>query len=194
MIQWFLMGIVNHSQSSLNSNFAMSLQYLKKEVDFLHACKYQSFLQVDFNTLGIKVSYKVILSLLMGMIKHCQSTQGTKFAIPLQHLKKEVRDWVHFLHADKDQSFYKLALLFLMEVARHDQSTQNRKLVILFQYLKVVLVVNIKLDFTDKLFCNLIKIIKWCKIQYSNLDKALLFLGNQVIWRKNWNFDKLQLP
>ena len=70
----------------------MSLQYLKKEVDFLHACKYQSFLQVDFNTLGIKVSYKVILSLLMGMIKHCQSTQGTKFAIPLQHLKKEVRD------------------------------------------------------------------------------------------------------
>ena len=38
----------------------MSLQYLKKEdtdeVDFLHADKHQSYLQVDFNTLGIKVS------------------------------------------------------------------------------------------------------------------------------------------
>ena len=79
------MGMVKHSQSSQNSKFAMSLQYLKKEVrdevDFLHADKHQSFLQVDFNTLGIKVSYKVILSLLMGMIKHSQSIQSDKFAI-----------------------------------------------------------------------------------------------------------------
>ena len=46
----------------------MSLQYFKKEgrdeVDFFAAVKHQSFLQVDFNTLSIKVSYKVILSLL----------------------------------------------------------------------------------------------------------------------------------
>ena len=60
----------------------MSLQYLKKEVrnlvDFLHVDKHQSFLQVDFNVLGIKVSYKVmlILPLLMGMINHSQSTQS----------------------------------------------------------------------------------------------------------------------
>ena len=58
-----LMGDVKHSQSSQNSKFAMSLQYLKKEVkdevDFLHADKHQSFLKVYFNTLGIKVSYKV---------------------------------------------------------------------------------------------------------------------------------------
>ena len=44
----------------------MSLRYLKKEVtdevDFLHADKHQSFLQIGFNTFGIKVSYKVILS------------------------------------------------------------------------------------------------------------------------------------
>ena len=44
----------------------MSLQYLKKEVrdevDFLHAEKRQSFLQVDFSALGFKVSYKVVLS------------------------------------------------------------------------------------------------------------------------------------
>ena len=71
-----LKWMVKHSQSSQNSKFAMFLQYLKKEardVDFLHADKHQSFRQVDFNTLVIKVSHKVILSLLMGMIKHSQS-------------------------------------------------------------------------------------------------------------------------
>ena len=66
----------------------MSLQYLKKEVrdevDFLHVDKHQSFLQVDFNTLGTKVSCKVILSLLLGMIKHSQSSQSNKFSISLQ--------------------------------------------------------------------------------------------------------------
>ena len=69
----------------------MSLEYLKKgtehEVDFFHANKHQSFLQVAFNAYGIKFLYKVIL-LLAGMIKHCQSTQSCKFAIPLQYLKK----------------------------------------------------------------------------------------------------------
>ena len=54
----------------------MPLQYLKQEardkVDFLHADKQQ----VDFSTLGIKVSYKVILSLLIGMIKYSQNNQS----------------------------------------------------------------------------------------------------------------------
>ena len=80
-----------HFQSSQNSKFAMSLQYLKKEVgdevDFLYADKHQSFLEV-LNTLGIKVFYKVILSLLTVMFKHSQSTQRNKFAISLQYLKK----------------------------------------------------------------------------------------------------------
>ena len=102
----------------------------------MHAFKHQSFLQVDFNTLGITFFCKVILSLLMGIIKDSESTQSNKFAISLQYLKKEVRDRVHFLHADKNQSFYKLALLCLVEVARHVQSTQNRKLVIFLQYLQ----------------------------------------------------------
>ena len=42
----------------------------KKKIDFLNTDKHQSFLQLDFNTLGIKVSYSVILSLLIGMIRH----------------------------------------------------------------------------------------------------------------------------
>ena len=88
------MGMVKHSQSSENSKFAMFLQYLKKEVrdkvDFLHADKHQSFPQVHFNTLSIKVFYKGILSLLMDMMKHFQSTQSNKLSIALQHLKMKL--------------------------------------------------------------------------------------------------------
>ena len=75
-----LIVIVKHSQSSQNSKFAKPLPW--------HGDKHQSFLQVDFNTLGIKVSYKVILSLLMNMITHSQSIQSNKFAISLQDFKK----------------------------------------------------------------------------------------------------------
>ena len=67
-----LMEITRHSQNSQNSKFLMSLQYLKEEVrdeaDILHAER-QSFLQVVFNTLAIKVSYKVILSFLIVILK-----------------------------------------------------------------------------------------------------------------------------
>ena len=62
----------------------MSLQYLKKvryEVDFLDPDKHQSFLQVDFTTLDVKIFYRVILSLLMGMIKRSQSTQSNEIVI-----------------------------------------------------------------------------------------------------------------
>ena len=58
-----LVEMFKHSQSSQNSEFAMSLQYLKKKVkdkvDFLHADKHWSFLKVYFNTLDINLSYKV---------------------------------------------------------------------------------------------------------------------------------------
>ena len=72
----------------------------------------------------------------MGFIKHSQSTQSNKLAMSLQYLKKEVRNGIHFLHADKHQGFCKLALLFLMEVARHVQSTHYRKLVIFYNILR----------------------------------------------------------
>ena len=121
----------------------MSLQYFKKEVrdevDFLHVDKYPSFLQVDFNTFGIKAFYKVILSLLLGMIKHSQYTKSNKSSISSQYLIKEVRNGVRFLHADKQQSFYRLGLLLQMEVARYLQSTNKRKLVIFLEYILKVL-------------------------------------------------------
>ena len=46
------------------------------------------FIQVNFNNLGINVSYKVILELLISMNKNSQSTQSNKFATSLQYLKK----------------------------------------------------------------------------------------------------------
>ena len=107
------------------------MQYLKKEVS-----DEVDFLDADFNIFLIKNYYKVILSILMDMFKHSQSTRNNEFSIPSQYLEKEVRDGVHFLHANKHQSFYKLAISFLMEVARHVQSTENRKLVISLQYIK----------------------------------------------------------
>ena len=112
-----------NTQSTQNSKFAISLQYLQKEVNdelivcmeiSIEACyiilwfwsrwssipkvvkiatfkclysiskkkvrDHFEFLhqvnnEVDFNTLGIKVSYKAILLLLMGMIKDSQSNK-----------------------------------------------------------------------------------------------------------------------
>ena len=63
----------------------ISKKKLRDEDYFLHADKHQSLIQVDFSTLGIKVFYKVVLPLLIGMIKHSQSTQSKKFA-SLQYL------------------------------------------------------------------------------------------------------------
>ena len=69
--------------------------YLKKEVsdevDSLHADKHESLLQID-------------TMILMGMVKHSQSSQNSKFAMSLQYLKKEVIDEVNFLHVHKHQS------------------------------------------------------------------------------------------
>ena len=77
------------------------MQYLKKEasdeVDFLHLDKHEVFLEVDAMTL-------------MGVVKHSQSSQNSKFAVSLQYLKKEVRAKVDFLPADKHQSFLQVGL------------------------------------------------------------------------------------
>ena len=76
-----LLFVVRHAQISpknkmtiLHNVFTISQKEDRDEVDYLHVDNYQSFLQVDFNTFDIKVSYKVILSLRQGMIKHSQRT------------------------------------------------------------------------------------------------------------------------
>ena len=90
---------VRHAQIAQNNKFAISQQYLKKEVsyeaDFIHAVKHESQLQID-------------TMIVMGMVKHSQSSKNSQFAMSLQYPKKEVKDEVDFLHADKHQNFYKL--------------------------------------------------------------------------------------
>ena len=62
--------------------FAISLQYLKKElideIDFLHADKYESLLAIDS-------------MILMWMTKHSQSSQNSKFAMYLNISKKKLK-------------------------------------------------------------------------------------------------------
>ena len=115
--------------------------------------------------MSIKVSYKVILSLLLDMIKHSQYTQSSKFPISLQYPQKEVRNGVYFLQADKHQGVYKLGFFFfLMEVARYFQNAKSRKLVIHFQYILRVL---------QQLLCSIvIKIFRY----FMGVQSCLLLL------------------
>ena len=116
------------------------MQYLKKEVsdevDFLHADKYESLLQID-------------TMILIGIVKHSQSSQNSKFTMSLQYLRKEVRDEVDFLHVDKHHSFLqvdfsilgikdacKVILSLRLGMIKHSQSTEINIFAIFLQYLK----------------------------------------------------------
>ena len=68
---------------------------MNDDVDFRHADKHESLLQID-------------TMILMGMVKHSQRFQNSKLAMFLEYLKKEFRDGVDFLHVDKHQISYKL--------------------------------------------------------------------------------------
>ena len=138
-----------HSRSSQNSKFAISLQYLKEEVkdevDFLREDKYQRFLQVDFSTLGltlpvVKLSCWSAWSSILKVLK-------VKSLQYLYNIKREVRDGVYFLHADKHQNFYKLALLFFDGSDKTCPKYPKWKLVIFVQYLKKKL---------SQLFCSIL--------------------------------------
>ena len=91
--------MTGHTQITQNNKFAISFQNIKKEVsdevDFVHAEKRESFLQI--NTI-----------ILIGMVKNSQSSPNNNFPMFLQDLKKKkkkkkkIRDGVHFLLADKN--------------------------------------------------------------------------------------------
>ena len=66
-------------------------------VGFWNANKHENLLQID-------------TMILMWMVKYSQSSQNNKFAMSLQYFKKEVREEVDFLHADKHQNLSFLAL------------------------------------------------------------------------------------
>ena len=133
-----------------------SLQYLKEElsdeVDFLHADKHKSLLQIDSMILIGMAKHsqsfqnrKFVMSLqyvkkevkdeVDFMAKHSQSFQNRKFVMSLQYVKKEVKDEVDFLHADKHQSLPKVYFSTLdikvsykvdiISINGHDQAFSN---------------------------------------------------------------------
>ena len=119
----FYVCVTRHTQITQDSKFAVSLQYLKKElsdeVDFLHADKHESLLQIDS-------------MILMGIVKHSQSSQNSKFPISLQYLRKKVEGEVDFLlviflqcikknccncfvlYCDAKQIFYRGPVMFIV--------------------------------------------------------------------------------
>ena len=99
--------MARHAQINENNKYAVSLQYRKKEVsgevDFLHAEKHETFLQIK-------------TMIIIGIFKHSQNFQNSTFVMYLQYFRKEFRSEVKFLHADKHQNFYKLSSFCLIEV------------------------------------------------------------------------------
>ena len=62
-----------------------------------------------------KASFMLILLFLMWVVRHCQSTQNSKFAISWQYFKKEVRDKFHFLYEDKHQMFLQVNTIVFID-------------------------------------------------------------------------------
>ena len=54
----------------------------------------------------------------------------------MQYLKKEVRDEIDFLHADKHESLLQIDNMTLIEIIKHSQSSQNTKVTVSLQYIK----------------------------------------------------------
>ena len=96
----------------------------------------KSFLKVYFNTLDIKVSYKVDIIIINGHDQAFSNYSKYQVCNIFTYLIKEVKNGGNFWHADKCQSSYKLLLSFLIRVARHIQNNWNRKFVIFLQYSK----------------------------------------------------------
>ena len=84
------------------------------------------------------------------MARHAHTTQNNKFAISLQHLKKEVSDAVDFLHADKHEYLLQTDTMILMEMVKYSQSSQNSKLAMSLQYHKNEIRDEVDFLHTDK--------------------------------------------
>ena len=64
------------------------------------------------------------------MARHTQITQNNKFALSLQHLKKQVSDAVGFLHTDKHEGLLNIDTIILMGMS----SSENSKFAMSLQY------------------------------------------------------------
>ena len=70
----------------------------------------------------MKFFCKVVVLVLLVIARHAQSTQNRKVVISSQYLKKEGRNEVDFLHADKHQTIL-IKPLILVGMARPAQTT-----------------------------------------------------------------------
>ena len=85
----------------------------------------------------MKVFCKLIPSFLLAIARHAQSTKN-KFALSLQHLKKEGSEELDFLHAD-DKHQYVLQV-GTIKFGGHGQSCPKypkQQVAIILQYLKI---------------------------------------------------------
>ena len=70
------------------------------------------------------------------MAIHAFIIQHNKFAISLQHLKREVIDAVDILHSDNHESLVQIDTVILMEMVKCSRSSQNSRFAVSLQYLK----------------------------------------------------------
>ena len=119
LILSFWVCVTRHAQGTQSKKFAYLCNISKK------AWGLKLIFCLQINT---KVFYKMIVSLWVCVTRHAQSIQNKNFAISLQYLKKNVKDEVIFLPADKRQKFLQI-------FARYVQITQNNKFAISLQYL-----------------------------------------------------------
>ena len=77
--------------------------------------------------INIKVFYKMVVSFLLIIARHAQSTQKSKFVISVEYLKKR-RDEVDCLHVDKHKNILQVHKINLQSFAKYLRLT----LVLLF--------------------------------------------------------------
>ena len=63
--------------------------------------------------INISVFYKLVVLILLVITRDVQSTQNSKFVKTVQYVKKEGRDEVGFLRADKHQTILKVDIINL---------------------------------------------------------------------------------
>ena len=76
----------------------------------MHADEHESLVQVNS-------------MIWMGMVKHSESSQNSKFAMSLQYLKKEFKGEVNFLHVNKHFSYKVRSYLNACEILLFSMKT-----------------------------------------------------------------------
>ena len=99
------MGMIKCFDITQSNKFAISAQYLKKEVrsgdHFWHGDKRQSF-------------YKLVLSFLMEVARHVQNTQNRKLVTFLQYIRKNVATTLCSTVMQNIQIFYRGPVIFVV--------------------------------------------------------------------------------